>query len=80
MRSRTVPGQYLRKKIIWSSYKRDYLCGLRDESVCEFFVEGDKVPNVNIAVVLLQKDIFADLVSAKNVRCIGSSRSKKNYL
>jgi hypothetical protein len=79
MRSRTMPGQCLSNKIDWSPYKWDYLCGLRDESVCKFFVEGDEMPNVNIAIVLLQKDILADLVSA---RMLGVSFvvAKKYYL
>jgi hypothetical protein len=33
--------------------------------MCEILVEGDKMANVNIAVVLLHEDIFADLISAK---------------
>ena len=31
--------------------------------MCQLFVEGDKVPNVNVAVVLFQENVLANLIS-----------------
>lgn len=45
------------------SYKRDNLSGLGCKLVSQIFVVGDKMCNVNIAVVLLYKHVLADLVS-----------------
>lgn len=78
MRSQTMPDQYLEMKWTGFPYKWDYLSGLRDESVCKFFVEGDKMPNVNITVVLLQKDILADLVSATILAASPSVDRRRN--
>ena len=44
-------------------YQRNYICRLCLESVCQLFIVRNEVRNVNIAVVLLYKDIFADLIS-----------------
>ena len=35
--------------------------------MCKLLIEGDEVSNIDVAVVLFEKNIFADLVSAKDV-------------
>lgn len=51
-------------KRVWCSYQWNYLCGFGNESVCQLFIEGDEMSNIYVAVVLLQKNVLADLISA----------------
>lgn len=46
-------------------YQRDDLSGVLGELVGELFVVGDKVGDIDVAVVLLYEHIFADLISAE---------------
>lgn len=41
----------------------DYLSGFDVELVCQFFVVGNEMSDVDIAVVLFTECIFADLIS-----------------
>jgi len=35
--------------------------------MCQFFVEGNKMANVDIAIILLQQDILPDLISVPSL-------------
>jgi len=48
--------------------------------VCKLLVERDKVSNIDVAVVLFEKNILADLVSAKHVNECNSRGTGFNYL
>lgn len=41
----------------------DNFCGLGDKAVGEGIIEGDEVGDVDVAVVLAEEYVFADLVS-----------------
>jgi hypothetical protein len=41
------------------------LCRLCNQSMGEFFVKRDEVSDINIAIVLLEKNIFSYLISAQ---------------
>ena len=43
--------------------KRDDVCGVARDFVCKFFIVGDQMGNVDIAEVLLDQDVLANLVS-----------------
>lgn len=45
------------------SHKWDNLGRFCDKSMRQLFVEGDQMSDINIAIVLLEKDIFANLVT-----------------
>lgn len=55
--------------------KGNYLGGFSDESVCQLFVERYEMANINITIVLLEKNVFADLISGK--RLAGTERPCK---
>lgn len=50
-----------------ATYEGNDLRRLRNKSVCQLFVEGNEMPNVDIAVILFQENILSDLVSAAQV-------------
>jgi hypothetical protein len=62
-----------------TAYEWNDLCRFSDESVCKLLIEGDKVSNIDVAIVLFQENILADLVSAKYVNYCYSSHGL-NYL
>ena len=51
-------------------YQGNDVCGLSRELVRQLFVVGDKVRNVDIAVVLLDQHILADLVSTRSITSV----------
>lgn len=48
------------------SYERDDLSRLGCELVSQFFVVRDQMCNVNVAVVLLNEHVLADLISTQD--------------
>jgi hypothetical protein len=58
----------MQEDVDFGAYKRNDLCRFSDKSMCEFFVERDEMPNIDVAVVLFEKDIFSDLISTRAIR------------
>lgn len=52
-----------------ATHQRDHIGGVLCEFVRQLLVVGDEVGNVDVAVVLLDEHIFADLVSGAEVSC-----------
>ena len=48
------------------TYQGDCICWFGLELMCQFFVVGYQVGNVNVAVVLFDEDIFSNLISIGN--------------
>jgi hypothetical protein len=42
----------MQEDVDFGAYKRNDLCRFSDKSMCEFFVERDEMPNIDVAVVL----------------------------
>jgi hypothetical protein len=53
--------------MMYGTYEGNDLSWFGDESVSQLFVERDKVANVNVAIVLLEENVFADLISDKTL-------------
>ena len=51
-------------------YQRNDICRLGCELVRQLFVVGNEVRNVDIAVVLLDQNILADLVSIRSITSV----------
>lgn len=62
---RTVDSQRCKRGVfgLVSSHNRDELSGLIVQSIGQLFIVCDQVGDVDVAVVLLRQDVFADLVA-----------------
>ncbi len=58
------------------TYERNDLSWLSDESVCQLFVEGDEMANIDIAKVLLEENVLADLISSRELIAANKSRNE----
>ena len=59
--------------------ERNEVGGSSGELVGQLFVVGDEVGDVNVAVVLLDQHIFADLIAATAVRSKNITTGRKAY-
>ena len=48
----------------WHTHEWNDLGGFCNKSVGEVLIEGDEVSDINVTIVLLEKDILANLISA----------------
>jgi hypothetical protein len=56
--------------MMYGTYEGNDLGWFSDESVSQLFVERDKVANINVAIVLLEENVFADLISEKTLTIV----------
>jgi hypothetical protein len=56
--------------MMYGTYERNDLGGFSDESMSQLFVERDKMANINVAIVLLEENVFADLISGKTLAIV----------